>query len=83
MHPDLEYIIFNFLGYIRKINNPKGFESYQIKISDEKNNIIYVYINICKSEFKIEKYETADQIWIDLPTNIEPEFHDWLKLIKV
>lgn len=81
MHPILEYIIVNFSAYIRKLDL-RDIECYQLQIINEKGNPINVYINLGKSNFKIEEFEIPRQIWVNLTNNSELAFQDWVRLIS-
>lgn len=81
MHHDLEFIVENFKDLVQVMKDPNG-RSYLIKLKDQCRYST-VYIGTGGSIFKIQKYRDPGQIWIDLPNHIEPDFHQWLKLISV
>lgn len=79
MHNTLEFIINNFREVV-KCESFGHVKRYQIRAVDDSDIYINVYVSVGEPVFKVESF-ISRRIWIDLPINIEPEFHEWLKLI--
>lgn len=77
MHKILEELVESFIRFESNWHSIYRYEFYC-----EPNKTIYICPD--SDKFEISEVSTDNEIviFIDIPTNEEPEFHQWLKLLN-